>query len=194
MTNIFPSCQSHHATTLSSFLGSYAASVSLLNARLPRLRQKAVFCARSLLWSFEAISRNAPYSTARSSPVRSTRPDFRTSPPSSIRCLVRSRRFTTHSRVSCLARCASSRCLAAIARRTAFCIAARFARRLVGCAPKKCGAALAPALLLDRVGSADHGQQSTGQRFHVERVGASGNNQVAELAALVLLERLGLVG
>src|SRR5579864_5289635 len=85
MTNIFPSCQSHHATTLSSFLGSYAASVSLLNARLQRLRQNAMFCSRSLLCSIEAISRNAPYSTARSSPVRSTRPDFRTSPPSSIR-------------------------------------------------------------------------------------------------------------
>src|SRR5262245_12571749 len=151
-----------------------------------------MFCSRFLLWSIEAISRTAPYSTARSSPVRSTSLDFRTSPPSSIKCLVRSRRFTTHSRVSCLARCASSRCLAAIARRTAFCIAARFARRLVGCPTKKCRAALAPALLLNRVGSADC-QQSTGQRFHVERVSASGNNQFAELAALVLLERLGLV-
>ena len=109
--------------SLDSYRGGPRALESPASAPVPKGQGLLAVLALERESKFE----ESAVETARSSCARSTRPDLTTSPPSSIRCLVRSRRFTTHSRVSCLACWASNRCLAAAARRSARCVATRFA-------------------------------------------------------------------
>lgn len=90
------------------------------NARLPRRRHSEIAHSRSSLCSLVAMARNAPNITARSSSASSTSPAFATSPPSSIRCRVRSRRCITHSLLSVRRMLASSRCVSASVCRIVF--------------------------------------------------------------------------
>jgi hypothetical protein len=113
-----------------------ASSASVAKARAPRRRYNVMSCGPSSPRILCARSRNAPYNMARSSSVATTRPAFCTSPPSSIKCRVRSRLATTQSLVSVRARAASSRFRACLSRRAARSTAARAPRGTSPCLPK----------------------------------------------------------
>lgn len=131
--------------------------------------------------------------TARSSSVSSTSPAFATSPPSSISCRVRSRRFTTQSRTSSRVFLASSRWRAAPARRSATSTCRRASRRASPAFAKEGRASSAPFLLPDHVGSLAGRKQSACQLLYRQTVGAGRDDQLAKLPKLALLKRSCLV-
>src|SRR3546814_2651576 len=126
-------------------------------------------------------------------PICSTRPAFWTRPPSSMRWRVRSRRATTHPLVSVRRAAASSLFLACASLPCAFTVAASASASLATASLKEGRAPRAPRLLFVRVGRFHSGEQRTGERVQIERIGPGGRDQLAELLDLAGLQSLGLV-
>src|SRR3546814_535602 len=163
---------------------------SLPNPRCPRRRQSKILLLPVELRSFAAPSSNKPNIAGRSSSVSSTRPDFTTRPPSSMSCRVRSRRFTTHARVSSRARRATNRWPAAAARLSAVCDLRRRASSAPPRPLKEGDASLAPRLLHRRL-RFRRGEQGAGERLDRQRVRTGRDCKLAELPKLLLLEQFG---
>src|SRR3546814_1211490 len=110
-----------------------------------------------------------------------------------MRWRVRSRRATTHPLVSVRRAAASSLFLACASLPCAFTVAASASASLATASLKEGRAPRAPRLLFVRVGRFHSGEQRTGERVQIERIGPGGRDQLAELLDLAGLQSLGLV-
>src|SRR3546814_6256837 len=75
----------------------------------------------------------------------------------------------------------------------AFTVAASASASLATASLKEGRAPRAPRLLFVRVGRLHSGEQRTGERVQIERIGPGGRDQLAELLDLAGLQSLGLV-
>src|SRR3546814_10624982 len=110
-----------------------------------------------------------------------------------MRWRVRSRRCTTHPLVSVRRLAASTLCLACASLVSAFAVAASASPSLAPASLKEGRAPRAPRLPFLRVGRFHGGEQRTGERVQIERIGPGPRHQLAELLYLLRLDRLGLV-
>src|SRR3546814_16573278 len=110
-----------------------------------------------------------------------------------MRWRVRSRRATTHPLVSVRRAAASSLFLACASLPCAFTVAASASASLATASLKEGRAPRAPRLLFVRVGRFHSGEQRTGERVQIERIGPGGRDQLAALLDLAGLQSLGLV-
>src|SRR5690606_23893071 len=123
------------------------------------------------------------------SSLSSMSPDLATRPPSSMSWRVRSRRFTTQSRLSLRATLALSRCRAAVACRSAARVRAS-ACASAACALKERSAPPAPILLRVRVLALSACDQQSGQLLVAKCIGTARNDQLAKLTQLALFKLL----
>src|SRR3546814_1744366 len=93
----------------------------------------------------------------------------------------------------CSSDLASSLFLACASLPCAFTVAASASASLATASLKEGRAPRAPRLLFVRVGRFHSGEQRTGERVQIERIGPGGRDQLAELLDLAGLQSLGLV-
>src|SRR3546814_9422139 len=97
-----------------------------------------------------------------------------------MRWRVRSRRCTTHPLVSVRRLAASTLCLACASLVSAFAVAASASPSLAPASLKEGRAPRAPRLPFLRVGRFHGGEQRTGERVQIERIGPGPRHQLAE--------------
>src|SRR3546814_11282316 len=110
-----------------------------------------------------------------------------------MRWRVRSRRCTTHPLVSVRRLAASTLCLACASLVSAFAVAASASPSLAPASLKEGRAPRAPRLPFLRVGRFHGGEQRTGDRVQIVRIGPGPRPQLSQLTSLLCLARLGIV-